>query len=291
MLSLHTRPENLAALNATGVTQKKMATAATRLATGYHINSAADDAAGLQIAWRLQAQNSGMKAAMRNIENSQSQLQTVGTLYDGIGKNLLRMQDLATQAADASYTESDRVAMQAEYDALAKDNSRAIWDDVVFGENGLYPRKTFTDFDSAFQVGASASERFIFKFDDAYSGAFEPLTKTSVFNAGNIAVLPELGDELLGGKANDTVGKVKQAIDGVAAGRSIFGAVVNRLEHAYANLQNMSLNAERAVGNQMDADFAQETATMTANQMLMQSGTAMIKQSSSMSNLIISLLQ
>ncbi|MYN07877.1 flagellin N-terminal helical domain-containing protein [Pseudoduganella aquatica] len=291
MLSLHTSQANLAALNATTATQRQMAVSATRLATGYRINSAMDDAAGLQIATRLKAQSSGMKVAMRNIQNSISQLQSVETLYEGIGNNLQRMLDLATQAADGSYSEGDRAAMQAEYDGLAKDNSRAIWHETVFGESGLFPGGTFTDFDRSFQIGSDASERFIFQFDDAYEDAFQPLTKTSVFNAGNIAALPVLGDELLGGNAGDTIDKVNAAIDGVAAGRSIFGSVSNRLEHAYANLQNISLNTTRAEGRFMDADFAQETAVMTASQMLMQSGTAMLKQSSSVSSLIISLLQ
>src|SRR3954465_8304263 len=102
MLSLNTNAAALSAQNSVGSTQKSLSTSMTRLSTGYRINSAMDDAAGLQIATRLKAQTSGMAVAMRNPQNSISMLQTAEGSLNEVNNMLVRMKDLATQAADAS---------------------------------------------------------------------------------------------------------------------------------------------------------------------------------------------
>ena len=158
-----------------------------------------DDAAGLQIATRLKAQTSGMAVAMRNTQNSTSMLQTAEGALDEVSNMLVRMKDLATQAADASST------------------------------------------------GAS--------------------------------------------NANTTIGNLQKAIEAVSTVRSEMGAAANRLNHVYNNLSNISTNSKAATGRIMDVDFASESSKMTTNQMLLQAGTAMLKQSNSMSSMVMSLLQ
>src|SRR5690242_8714403 len=117
MLSLHTNAAALSAQNSITRTQSSLSTSMTRLSTGYRINSAMDDAAGLQIATRLKSQTSGMTVAMRNTQNSTSMLQTAEGSLEEVNNMLTRMKDLATQAADASSSAADKTAMQSEYDA------------------------------------------------------------------------------------------------------------------------------------------------------------------------------
>src|SRR3954466_5282630 len=118
MLSLHTNSAALAAQNAITRNQSALSTSMPRLSTGYRINSAMDDAAGLQIATRLKAQTSGMAVAMRNTQNSTSMHQPAEGSLNEVSKMLVRMKTLVTQAADASSSAADKTAMQGEYDAL-----------------------------------------------------------------------------------------------------------------------------------------------------------------------------
>ena len=136
MLSLHTNNAALSAQNSIGRTQHSLSTSMTRLSTGYRINSAMDDAAGLQIATRLKAQTSGMAVAMRNTQNSTSMLQTAEGALDEVTNILVRMKDLATQAADASSSKADKRAMQSEYDALGSELSNIIGN-TSFGGSAL----------------------------------------------------------------------------------------------------------------------------------------------------------
>src|ERR1051325_6247135 len=105
MLSLHTNNAALSAQNSIGRTQTNLSTSMTRLSTGFRINSAMDDAAGLQIATRLKVQTSGMSVAMRNTQNSIALMQTAEGALDEVTSILNRMKDLATQSADDSSTQ------------------------------------------------------------------------------------------------------------------------------------------------------------------------------------------
>src|SRR5215218_3875269 len=136
MLSLHTNAASLSAQNSLSSTQSKLSTSMTRLSTGFRINSAADDAAGLQIATRLKSQTSGMAVAMRNTQNSVSMLQTAEGALDEVTNILTRMKDLATQSADGSSGGDDRTAMQAEFDSLS-DELGNIMSNTKFGGTAL----------------------------------------------------------------------------------------------------------------------------------------------------------
>jgi flagellin len=137
MLSLHTNAAALSAQNSISRTQDNLSTSMTRLSTGFRINSAMDDAAGLQIATRLKAQTSGMAVAMRNTQNSISMMQTAEGALDETSNILVRMKDLATQAADGSSTDADRTAMQAEYDSLTNELTN-IFGNTKFGGTSLF---------------------------------------------------------------------------------------------------------------------------------------------------------
>jgi flagellin len=285
MLSLHTNNAALSAQNSIGRTQNSLSTSMTRLSTGYRINSAMDDAAGLQIATRLKAQTSGMAVAMRNTQNSTSMLQTAEGALDEVSNMLIRMKDLATQAADASSNASDKTAMQAEYDALGLELNNVLTK-TTFGGAKLMVGGTI-DASMTFQIGASSSETMSINLNaDMTSLVTDVSSATANYTTAGV------GTELTTtGGATSAIANLSKALDSVGKVRSGLGAAANRLEHVYNNLANVSTNSKAATGRIMDVDFATESSNMTANQMLLQAGTAMLKQTNSMSSMVMSLLQ
>ncbi len=275
MLSLHTNAAALSAQSALNRTQSSLSTSMTRLSTGYRINSAMDDAAGLQIASRLKAQTSGMSVAMRNTQNSTSMLQTAEGALDEVSNMLIRMKDLSTQAADASSTTADKTAMKSEYDALAKE-IKNITENTTFGGTKLLTGGTVAS-SMTFQIGASASETMSIDLSTDMTAIATSVTSVT---AANITTA-----------ANATITTLDTALTNVNKVRSGLGAAANRLEHVYNNLANVSTNTKAATGRIMDVDFATESAAMTSSQMLLQAGTAMLKQTNSMSSMVMSLLQ
>jgi len=289
MLSLHTNNAALSAQNSISKTQSSLSTSMTRLSTGYRINSAMDDAAGLQIASRLKAQTSGMAVAMRNTQNATSMLQTGEGALDEVGNMLVRMKDLATQAADASSTTDDQTAMQSEFDALGKE-LRNVLQNTTFGGNKLLVGGTIASTTGmTFQIGASSSETMKVDLSTDMSSVVTNVTAATANYASSTGVV---GTEIATGTAaNATIAKLDTALASVNKVRSGLGAAANRLDHVYNNLSNISTNTQAASGLIMDVDFATESSSMTSNQMLLQAGTAMLKQTNSMSSMVMSLLQ
>jgi len=293
MLSLHTNAAALAAQNAITRNQASLATSQTRLSTGFRVNSAMDDAAGLQIATRLQYQTSGMAVAQRNTQNSISLMQTAEGALDETTNILVRMKDLATQAADGSSNNNDRTAMQSEFDALTAELSNIVGN-TSFGGQKLM-NSTNGTFTAAvnFQIGASTAETMsvdmstqVNAMQTALQGAAANYDSTGV-NTSSTA-----GTELTTStSASASIDKLASAIDSVSTVRSALGATSNRLDHIFNNLANVSTNTKAATGRILDTDFAAESSNMTSNQMLLQAGTAMLKQSNSTSSLVLSLLQ
>ncbi|WP_313707280.1 flagellin, partial [Massilia sp.] len=144
-----------------------------------------------------------------------------------------------------------------------------------------------------FQIGASAGETMklnleaSMKTGGTIAAALDDVSTTYTAGATTTA-----GQELTGAAATNAIlTKISTAIDNVATVRSSLGAAANRLDHVYNNLANISTNTKNATGRIMDVDFATESANMTSKQMLMQAGTAMLKQTNSMSSMVMSLLQ
>jgi len=299
MLSLHTNAAALSTQSALNNTQLALSTAQQRMGTGYRINSAMDDAAGLQIATRLNAQTSGMAVAMRNTQNDTSMLQTAEGALNEVTTILNRMKDLATQAADASSTAADQTAMQSEYDSLGREMNN-IMKNTNFGGQNLFLKAADTagsgtatgTFGAAagikFQIGAASTETMTFNASTD-TGALDTALGGASAQYGTPA--PATPGTELTASANATIGLLNTALDKVGTLRSDFGAAANSLSHVYNNLQSMTNNVTAAKGRIMDVDFASESSNMTTNQMLMQSGMAMLKQSNSMSGMVMSLLQ
>ena len=229
MLSLHTNFASLSAQNSISNTQSKLSTSMTRLSTGFRVNSAMDDAAGLQIATRLKAQTSGMTVAMSNTQNSTSMLQTAEGAFAEVTNMLVRMKDLATQAADASSSTDDKKAMQAEYDALGTELYNVMTNTTFGGTkllgNGVAGNGTLST-SMTFQIGASSSEKMSFDVSTNISTLNGKLTGlSSNFSATSITNATELTSS-----ANGTIDKLEKAINDVSTVRSALGAAANRLE-------------------------------------------------------------
>ncbi|MBM3114732.1 flagellin [Jeongeupia naejangsanensis] len=287
MLSLHTNAASLSTQNNLHNTQSSLSTSLSRLGTGYRINSAMDDAAGLQIATRLNAQTSGMAVAMRNTQNGISMMQTAEGAFNEMTNILTRMKDLATQAADASSTATDQTAMQAEYDSLGLELSNVMKNTSFGGQSLLDPTGGKLAAALKFQIGASAAEVMDVDVSTQLTAVDTALTAVS----GNYTAAATGTELTAAGGANGQITKLSTALDKVGELRSALGANSNRLDHVYNNLSNMSTTTQEARGRIMDVDYASETANMTTHQMLMQAGTSMLKQSNSMSQLVMSLMQ
>lgn len=294
MLSLHTNAASLSAQNALGRTQSNLSTSMSRLGTGFRINSAMDDAAGLQIATRMKAQTSGMAVAMRNTQNAISMMQTGEGALNEVSNMLLRMKDLATQAADGSATADDKVALQSEYDALGKELNNIMTNTSFNGQQLLTGAGTASGTGTGtlsaavtFQIGATSAETMDVDFATDMNALDAALLATNAFYD---SATTATADELATG-ANAQIDLLNTALDAVGTLRASLGANSNRLGHVFNNLSNISANTQNAMGRIMDVDFASETSTMTTQQMLMQAGTAMLKQSNGMSSMVLSLLQ
>ncbi|GGY04503.1 flagellin N-terminal helical domain-containing protein [Paludibacterium paludis] len=286
MLSLQT---NVAALNTQrnmNATQNSLTTSMTRLGTGFRINSASDDAAGLQIATRMEAQTRGMTVAMKNTQNGISLMQTAEGALSEVSNILLRMKDLATESASGAANDDDRKAMQAEYDALGGELGNIIKNTAFAGQTLLDPGAGKLKAAVDFQIGASQSEKLTVDVSANITTLDTKLKAASkVYSAAT-------GDDVAdSAKANASIKTLSDAVDAVGTLRASLGAYSNRMEHTYNNLSNMTTNTTVARSRIMDTDYASETANQTSKQMLMQAGTAMLKQSGSMNQLVMSLMQ
>ncbi|HSI50193.1 MAG TPA: flagellin [Ideonella sp.] len=287
MLSLNTNAAALSTQSALSNSQKALTTSMTRLGTGYRVNSAMDDAAGLQIATRLNAQTRGMAVAQRNTQNGISMMQTAEGAFSEVTDMLQRMKDLATEAANGTSSADDKTAMQSEYDALGQELYN-VMNNTSFGGAKLLAGGTMGAGAVTFQIGASASETMAVNV----SASMTTLGTDLLAATANYAAAGSTGTELTAaGAANGAITKLDTVLKDVGTVRSALGAASNRLDHVYNNLSNMSTNTTAAKGRIMDVDYATETSNMTAKQMLLQAGTSMLKQSGSMSQMVLSLMQ
>ncbi|MFM5363936.1 lateral flagellin LafA [Aeromonas veronii] len=259
-------------------TNKMLGTAMQRLGTGLRINSAADDAAGLQIATRLQAQSNGQKVGMRNAQDAISMIQTAEGAMDEMTNITQRMKDLATQAANGTNSDKDIAAMDAEFKELGKELGN-IRDNTTFGGTALLKKDgKFEKEKVTFQIGASVDEKL-------------ELDASTKVKSVNTAISTAAAASLSSTTASAQITAMDSMLEKIGEARSQFGANINRLEHTVNNLSNMKENTDMANGRIMDADFAQESTNMTKNQMLMQAGMSVLSNSNQMTGMVTGLLR
>ena len=287
-LSIHTNYSSLVTQSQLNSTNKMLSTAMQRLGTGLRINSAADDAAGLQIATRLQAQSSGQKVGMDNAQNAVSMMQTADGAMEEMTNIVQRMKDLSTQAANGTNSSSDMTAMNAEFKELTSELNNIV-DNTTFGGKKLLKGGAFEGA-VTFQIGGTANEKLTLAAGGSLATSLKKVTgSTSGSGLDDTAINTDgIADQT---KAQAAMGKLDTLLDDITATRSAFGANINRLEHTVNNLSNMKENTDVAKGRIMDADFAAESTSMTKNQMLMQAGMSVLSNSNQMTSLVTSLLR
>ena len=250
-----------------GKSQSTMATSIERLSSGLRVNSARDDAAGLAIAERMNAQVRGMNVAIRNANDGISLAQTAEGGLNEVGSMLQRMRELAVQAANGTNSSADRANLNEEFVALDAEIGRIA--DV-------------TQFNGKKILGTSAGN-FVFQVG-ANSGEVMSIDTTSIASTG------ETIDGADATNAEAAIAAIDTMIDEVTTSRATYGAAQSRFTSAINNLQIGLENQSAARGRIMDADFAVETANLTRAQILQQAGTAMVSQANSSPQTVLSLL-
>jgi flagellin len=265
---------NIAAMNAyrnLTVTEGQMNKSLEKLSSGFRINRAADDAAGLVNSESLRSQIGGLKVASRNAQDGISVAQTAEGALNEVHSILQRMRDLAVQRANTGGNSTTaNTAIDAEYSALASEVGR-IGTSTEFNGNKLLDG-TYTAAKGTFQVGANAGDTV-------------SLDLSTVNLSGATGVEGALGTTAV------SVATVDTAIATVSAGRGSLGAFQNRLEHTIANLGVSVENLSASESRIRDTDMAQEMTTFSRNQILNQAGTAMLAQANQSSQGVLSLLR
>ncbi|QDS37398.1 flagellin [Brevibacillus brevis] len=267
---------NISAMNThrqLGVNTGSLAKNVEKLSSGYRINRAADDAAGLSISERMRAQIRGMEQASRNSQDGISLIQVAEGALQTVNNMLVRVKELATQSANGTYDETnDRARMQEELNELAKEVTN-IKDNTKF--NGIDLLKGGTDID--LQIGQESTQKLTLKVDS--------FKLTDVDTAVKAYKVDKQAD------AVTTLADVENQINKVSAARSYLGANQNRLENTINNLNITSENLTAAESRIRDVDMAKEQMAFTKNNILTQASQAMLAQANQLPQGVLQLLR
>ena len=260
---------NLRAMNSNrmlGLTQTTQAKSTEKLSSGYKINRAADDAAGLSISEKMRRQIRGLTQASSNAQDGISMVQTAEGALNEVHDMLQRMNELVIKGVNGTNQSVDQDYIQAEVDQLAEEISRTA-NDTKFNKKDLLAANSTVDL----QVGADAGQTIQI--------TLKKMTAADI-GVGSIDV-----------SKSASIGKVESAIQSVSELRSDLGAVQNRLEHTINNLDNVVENTTAAESQIRDTDMAKEMVKYSNNNILAQAGQAMLAQSNQSNQGVLSLLQ
>ena len=275
MLSINTNVGALKAAQASYSVNKSMETSMQRLASGQRINSAADDAAGLQIANRLTAEIQAINMSVRNAADAQAMLATAEGASKEIHLLLLRMREIAVQASNGTMDTADRAAIASEFTALEEEINR-IGEDTTWAGNQLLDGTFSVAGDGRFQIGPDSGQTITHRIEDLAT------TAISIVAAIDVTTFT---------KAQSAITQLDKSISTVGTERQQIGAVMNRLDHTIANLQQVSTNLQTSKGRIVDADFAAESSNLARTQVLQQASMAMLSQANANKQNILALFQ
>ncbi|MEV6931773.1 flagellin [Dactylosporangium sp. NPDC051485] len=282
---------NIAAQNAyrnLSVTDTQMSKSLEKLSSGYRINRAADDAAGLSISEGLRSQIGGLKVAVRNAQDGISVVQTAEGALTETHSILQRMRDLSVQASSSGSQDTDaRTAAQTEFTQLNAELDR-IASTTSFGGQKLLTvgQSGASAYQGTFQVGANTSTADQISVDLSAS-AFGGITTVTGFDASGLGVASA---NLISGAAS-AITAIDNAIKGVSTARATLGAYQNRFEHTINNLNVAVENLSASESRIRDTDMAQEMVSYTRSQILTQAGTSMLAQANQAPQSVLSLLR
>jgi flagellin len=250
-----------------------MAKSMERLSSGFRINRAADDAAGLSISEKMKAQIGGLGQAQRNAGDAVSLVQTAEGALSEVHSMLQRVRDLAVQYNNGTLSTTDKAAITLEVTQLSNEISR-IGGQTKFNGIALLTGSTAI----TFQVGASDNETL-------------SVTGRSLFGSGASFDIDSAVFAFGSGGGNVTLASIDAAIDNVSTARSTFGSVQNRLEHTLNNLASYEENLTASESRIRDVDMASEMVQFTKYQILQQAGTSMLAQANTAPQSVLSLLR
>ncbi len=266
---------NIGSLNATrqlDSSNRDLSVSMERLTSGLRINSAADDAAGLAVATNMTTQIMGTDMAVRNANDGISMAQTIDGAAEEMTNMMQRQRELAIQSLNDTYSSANRIAMNAEFDALSAELTR-IASTTKFNGIAIMNTAVSTNLQVGWEDNVADSINLTTIAGSAIATAVTAVgVDTSANAAGAITVL------------NTQLSTLSSARSGV-------GAVQNRLEYTVSNLQNVSENTSAARSGIQDADFAKESADLAKNQVLQQAGMSMLSQANQASQNVLSLLR
>ncbi|HSC65656.1 MAG TPA: flagellin [Caldimonas sp.] len=260
---------NMISLNAQrnlSTSQSSLATSMQRLSSGLRVNSAGDDAAGLAIATRMNAQIKGINVAIRNANDGISLAQTAEGALSTVTDALQRMRELAVQAMNGSNGTTDRANLDTEYQALSAEILR-IAAQTKFNGTAIIGVSSGAQ---VFQVGAN-------------NGDTLTITTSTVTSVGGGLTTTTL--------AGAAITALDGMLDTISTSRASYGAAISRFGFAISNLQITGENQTAARGRIMDADFAAETSNLSRAQILQQAGSAMVAQANQLPQTVLTLLR
>lgn len=269
---------NIAAINSyrnLSINQNALSKNLEKLSSGYKINRAGDDAAGLAISETMRSQINGLNQAVNNANDAVGLIQTAEGAMTETHSMLQRMKTLTTQAANGTYTSTARGNIKAELDALNKEITRIATTTAFNGETPLKPAKKDTPL--TFFIGASADSTNAMTVEQQDMTAEE--LKVNDLKVSNTT------------EAFNSMASVDAAIEKVSTYRAQLGAAQNRLEHTVNNLKVTSENITSAESRIRDTDMADEITAYTKNNILLQAAQSMLSQSNAMPQGVLSMLQ
>jgi flagellin len=264
---------NVTAMNANrqlSITTGIQAKSSEKLSSGYKINRAADDAAGLAISEKMRRQIRGLSQASANAQDGISMAQTAEGALNEVHDMLQRMNELANKAATGTLTTADRSYIQQEVTALASEINRTA-DNTKFNELDLLSSAA-TSYN--IQVGADADQTITIQMQSM---------RASDLSVDDLDVGSQAG-------ANTAIASIKTGIDKLSSMRADLGAVQNRLEHTVKNLDNVVENSQAAESQIRDTDMAKEMVKYSNNNILAQAGQSMLAQANQSNQGVLSLL-
>jgi flagellin len=265
---------NLTAMNTSrqlGITTTGLQKSTEKLSSGYKINRAADDAAGLSISEKMRNQIRGLNKAASNAQDGISLVQTAEGALNEVHSMLQRISELAVQASSDINATADRTAVNDEITQLTTEIDR-VASTTQFNKMNILDG-TFKD--KSIQVGANAGENIAISIDNMNCATLG-MTNAGVDSYAN---------------ANTTLTNAQNAITSLSSKRSALGAIQNRLEHTYDNLNNISENTQAAESRIRDTDMASEMVSYSKNNILQQAGQSMLAQANQANQGVLSLLQ
>ena len=279
-MNINTNINSLMAQANLSKTQSSLATSMQRLSSGLRINSAKDDAAGLAISQRMDAQVRGMNVAIRNANDAISLTQTAEGALSSVGDSLQRMRELAVQSANGTNSTSDQASLQKEFSQLQSEINRVLGGTTFNGQAILAGAAVSG---MSFQIGANTTA------NDTISLTVSNMTTDTTLTA--VTASTATINIASSGAIATVINNLDTAINTINDTRATLGADQNRFSAVIANLQTSVVNQSAAMSRITDADYAAETANMSRAQILQQAGTAMVAQANQQPQQVLRLLQ